>query len=91
VRRESRAGGGDRLIRTAAGSGTFGGVAEGDRLAGRRRRRVEIGVVGDGGSPGLKRGEILLGFLFGLLGFYCFSVVGSPGRTGWFGHEVEQV
>ena len=56
---------------------------------------MEIG--GDGrrgalaGSPGLKRGEILLGFFVWALS--CVSVasawwVGQVGR-GWFGHEIE--
>ena len=72
-------------------------MAEGDRLT-RRQAAATRGdwgrwaTGGFGWEPGTEaRRDFLLGFLFGLLGFYCFSVVGSPGRTGWFGHEVEQV
>jgi hypothetical protein len=76
------------LIRTAARSGSFGGVAEGDRNAGGRRRRVEIG----GGRTGCwldcaeARGDFI-GFLFGLL--RGFRQVGGGVVGGSFGRVAD--
>lgn len=84
------AGGGRRaavLSEPLRGPGSLGGVTEGNRLAGKRRRRVEIGV-GDGvGWTARGEARFLLGFCFGLLVGFCCLCAGSfrcqVGRVVW--------
>lgn len=77
------------------GPGSFGGVAEGNRLAGKRRRRVEIGV-NDGGWLDCERrpDEILLGFCLGLSWVsvaFAWVPLRVPARTGGLATKLSTI